>query len=288
MSKFFCDSVVDIDKNLLIENGVEIINIPYCVGNLTTEFCMDDKFNYKKFYEETIVNKDVEPSKVNIDFYINYFEPYLKKGEDVFYVCYSNRLNPNFFSLKNAVEILKGKYKERSITVVDSLSVTVGAGVIVLEALKLHKQGISDDKIASKIRVIRRNFATYFVVDNPDKLIQSNFVANKTELKGKLLSVKPIFAINSQGKVEQIGNPVGMKKAISELVDKLKEFGQNVNDYTVYVLHANALENANLLCEKVREYLGYEANIEIKQIGPFAGMFCKSGTVGIVFHSKIR
>lgn len=287
MSVILCDSIVDMDKKQLEKLGAVVLPFPYAVNNENKKYEMKSNFDYKEFYNQT-VNQNVYVQSQNITDYIEQFEPFLKKGEDIIYMSYSIRLNPSFNNLKNALTYLKNEYPDRNIYFVDTLSVSTGAGIIIYEALKLHNNGASDEDVVRYVKNNRNNFSAFCAISDTSKIANASFVEGATQLKeGKMLSIKPIITIN-QGKVEIVSKPIGMKKALRILVNKLKLLGQNVNDYKVYIMHSDYEEGANLLCEKVREYLGYEADIEIRQIGPIVGMYCKKGAVGIVFHSKAK
>ena len=75
---------------------------------------------------------------------------------------------------------------------------------------------------------------------------------------------------------------------MSVLVHKVQEFGLNVNDYQVVVLHSNNEQLAKDFCGKLLDYLGHEANILVKQISPIAGLHCGENALGVAFHSKRR
>ena len=288
MSKILCDSIIDMDKKEFEKLGAVVLPFPYTVDGETKEFTMSSNFDYDKFYNETI-NKDIHVCNENVTYYISLFEKYLKKGEDIIYISYSIRINPSFNNVKSALTYLKHQYPERNIYFVDTLSVSAGSGAIIKRALIMHNNGESDEDVVRFVKNCRKNFSAYFVVSDLSRMKDAEFIEDKSQLtNNKVVSIKPVFKINDKGQIELFSRPIGMKKALNIMVDELKKLGQNVNDYTIYVMHSNSLDDANYLCEKVREYVGYEANIEIRQIGPIAGMYCKKGTVGIVFHSKSR
>ena len=286
MSIILCESTIDMDKKKLEKLGAVVLPFPYKVDGQEQKYEMKSNFDFKKFYEQT-VNQDVSVCLQNITYFIELIEPYLKNGNDIIYISCSSRLNPSFNNLKNALNYLKNQYPDRNIYFVDTMSISTGAGSLVYGALKLHNNGATDEEVVRYVKNNRKNFSAYCVISDTTKIINTDFIENINQLKeSKMVAVRPIFTINEKGQISLVSRPIGMKKALSILVNKLKQFGQNVNDYKIYIMHSDSLEDANYLCEKVREYVGYEADIEIRQIGPIVGMYCKKGTVGIVFHSK--
>ena len=237
MSKILGDSIIDMDTKELEKLGAVVLPFPYTVDGELKEFTMSNSFDYEEFYNET-VNKDVHVCNENVTYYIEQFEKYLKKGEDIIYISYSIRVNPSFNNVKSALTYLKHQYPERSIYFVDTLSVSAGAGAIVKEALKLHNSGEKDDVVAKYVKSIRKNFSAYFVCSDVSRMRIAEFIEDRNQLTdSKLVTIRPIFKINEKGQIELVNRPIGMKKALSLLVDKLKQLGQNVNDYTIYIMH---------------------------------------------------
>ena len=287
MSVFFCDSVIDISAKTLKKLGAKIIEMPYSVNGEVKKYKLEENFNYEEFYSLMKSGASIEAVELTTENYVKAFEKHLKNGEDIIYVHFSRELSNSMDNLDSAVSKLRKKYSNQTITLVDTNTISVASGLIVLEALKMHNQGATHQEIARFVKNNRKNTTIYFALKNLDFLKETNKIS-KTRVNGKLLSVRPIAKVNENGDVEIVENAQGSKKAITGLVNKVKEIGQNVNDYPVYVMHSHNEKGANELKAKLIEYLGEEAGIIIKEIGPIIGAHCGLDVLGVVFHSKCR
>lgn len=284
---FFCDANIDINKTEIEKLGAKILSVKYEINGET--FVYEDKrtFNYELFYTNLNQNK-VKPVFLNPNFYVSTFEPYLKKGEDVCYIIESANINLSYNYIKNAIEILQEKYPDRKIVLIDTLNASCGYGEIVKNALMLFNKNKDLDETIKFIKNFRRNVSTYFMLNNLSNLKKIANLNGLFNLDAKIVSVKPVFCLDKKGKLSLISKPIGVNKAVVELEQKIVEFGLNVNDHSVYVLHTNN----ELLAKKVKKdlinILGDEAQIVVKQVSPLYAIYCGEGAVGISFHSKIK
>ena len=61
-------------------------------------------------------------SAINEQNYIDYFEPVLREGQDIYYITFSHKLSATFESMDRAVAALKEKYPDREIRIFDTKS----------------------------------------------------------------------------------------------------------------------------------------------------------------------
>ena len=111
-------------------------------------------------------------------------------------------------------------------------------------------------------------------------------ISSAQAIIGTMLNVKPILSVTPEGKLTSYGKASGMKKAINDLVEKVKTEGINVAKFPIGIFHADCLEEATLLKEKVQAVVGSDADIWVQEVGPTVGTHCGPGTLGIAFHGK--
>lgn len=288
MSIMFCDSNLELWYDKVEELKLKVISMPYVIDNKEEIFDLGKTTDFEAFYNKIKEGSMPLTQALNPQNYIDYFEPYLKAGEDILYVHFSNNLSGTFEFLNKAIEELKEKYPERTIKTVDTLSISIGSAALLYEAAKLHNSGATDDEVIKFVKANRNKYAAYFVVDDLNHLKRGGRLSSTKAFVGSLMNVKPILTVNSSGAIIPVDKATGKTKAMLALVEKLKEEGQNVLDHPIIIAHASAEVEANFILAKVKEYLGEEANVWVQPIGPTIGTHCGHGTFAISFRARKR
>ncbi|MEG2258844.1 MAG: DegV family protein, partial [Oscillospiraceae bacterium] len=165
------DSNADLTPELVKQLGIKIISTEYALEGKTYLNMPDhSEYDFHTFYEKLKVGIPSKTSLINVDRYLGEFEPELKKGNDVLYICFSSALSGSFNCAKLAAEELREKYPERKIFAVDSLSASGGEGLLVYTAVQQKKNGLSIDKLAKWVEDNRNHLCHWFTVDDLDHL----------------------------------------------------------------------------------------------------------------------
>ena len=85
--------------------------------------------------------------------------------------------------------------------------------------------------------------------------------------------------------VEAFAKVRGLKKAISKMVDFIEEKIDKPEDEVVYVLHADALENAELTAKMIEERVSPK-EVRIAEVGPVITCHAGVGVFGVYFKHK--
>lgn len=288
MSIFFTDTDCELHYTKINELGIELIRMPFTLGD---DVYFDDggeSFDLKNYYDKVSGGMSSKTQALNQNDYLEYFEPVLKEGNDIIYVHFSSQMSGTFNSMNLAIQELKERYPERTITTVDTLSISLGAGLLIYEAAKLHNKGASDEEVKNFVLNNRSNYSCLFTVDDLNYLRRGGRLNAVSAVVGTILSVKPLIKVDEAGKLNSFAKVTGRKKALQFIINYLKDNCLNVADYPIAILHAEAEEDAKYIEGKIREFVGPEAEIWLQHIGPTIGAHCGKGTVGVVFHSKNR
>jgi len=77
----------------------------------------------------------------------NYFEPFLKEGKDILYLGFSSALSGTYQASIIAAEELAEKYPNSVIKCIDTKAANTGQGLLVYNAAKKRKEGLSIDEV---------------------------------------------------------------------------------------------------------------------------------------------
>ena len=164
------------------------------------------------------------------------------------------------------------------VRVVDSRSVSLGLGTIVLAAARCADQGGSLDEVADLATDLATRTKVFGALDTLENLKKGGRIGNAKAFLATALAIKPIIAV-VDGVVEEAGKQRTRSKALKFLVDRVTEHGDSVRDLAV--LHAD--------CSDVDEFVDmlrphFDGDIVIGEIGPVIGTHAGRGTIGVAFN----
>ena len=287
MYQLFCDSNCELDYRTVKELGLNVIRMPYYIGDEEFFYDMGENHDFKGFFEKMRAGATPKTMALNEYDYTEYFEPVFARGEDIYYITFSHEMSGTFNQMRLAVNALKEKYPEREFRYINTKLICMGSGIVTYYGALKYKEGATMDELDAYLTELIPNYATYFAVDDLTYLYRGGRISGVTRIVGNLLGLKPILHFNEEGKIINIDKQKGIKKAMSYLVDVMKAKGDKIEDYKVVVVHADAEDNAKLFVEKIKAEFP-NADIIFQSIGPVIGSHCGPGTIGVVFHCKER
>ena len=114
------DSSADLSASVLEKYGIAVVELSLCVGGETKR---GSQVEPKEFYEFLRGKTTVTTSAVNMQSFIEFFEPYLQAGKDILYLGFSSGLSTTSQSAAIAAQELQEKYPQIQ-------SVMIGRGLI--------------------------------------------------------------------------------------------------------------------------------------------------------------
>lgn len=287
MYQLFCDSNCELWYTTVKELGLNVIRMPYFSGGEEHYYDMGEETDFKAFFDRMKAGETPKTAALNEYAYIEYFEPVLARGEDIYYITFSHQMSATFNSMKAAIATLKEKYPDREIRWKDSKLISMGSGFVTYYGALKYKEGATMSELDAYFDELIDHTTMYFAVDDLTYLYRGGRVSGVSKVIGNMLGIKPILYMNAEGKIVNVDKVKGKRKAMGRLLDAVVQEGEDVTDYKVFVLEAMAMEDANSLAESIREkFPGVE--VVIQTIGPVIGTHCGPGTVGVIFHGKKR
>jgi len=219
--------------------------------------------------------------------YLEYFEPILKE-KDLLFLAFSSKMSATFQNVLEAQKELLEKYPQRRFEVVDTLSISYPQTVLIKRAHAMYEAGAAMEDIEDWVLNNRTKCQVWFTVDDLVYLRRGGRVSPTSAIFGTMLNIKPLLTMTKAGKLEAYGKVQGTKKAMKALVEKTAENIQHPEDQEVIIMHADALENAQLLKEMLEKKVPGIKQITPQMIGPVIGSHAGPGTLAITFMGKER
>ena len=164
--RIFTDATADLSAELLAGlPPVEVIPMQVEIGGKEYTYGSPGGITPREFYRMQREGNFASTTQINPGVYLRYFEPWLRAGTDILYLCFSSGLSGTFQTAEMAVEELRAEYPERKIVCIDTLCASIGEGLIVREAAKMQAQGLTLDELAAWVTARRLHVCHWFTVD---------------------------------------------------------------------------------------------------------------------------
>lgn len=277
------DTCGDLTHEMAEEYGIELV--PILVYD-EDDNVYEDRFTIQpeEIYKEMRAGKMFRTAQVQPISFHDKFKEYAEKGEACLSISFSSGLSGTYqTSLLIKNEILE-EYPDAKIEVVDTKCVSLGSGMVAMYAARLRDKGYELEEIVEKIKAYASTLEHIFTVDDLDYLYKGGRLNKASAVVGNLLKVKPILE-SIDGKLEVTEKERGRKKSLKRLVEKMGEMGKDLDKQTVYIVHADALSDAEEIKKMVEEkYHVKEANI--KCLGAAIATHTGPGLVAVLFSRE--
>ena len=251
--RIFTDTSANLPTDLTEAKGITVVPFSYCLNG--EEFmCTDTRsFDGADFYGAIRKHASVSTSQINPFRYEEYMEPVLQAGSDILYIGMSSGISGSFASSSVAIEQLRAKYPERDIRAVDTLSASLGEGIVVLKAVEYLEHGMDIDEAEKRLNELSRKVCQIFIVDDLMHLRRTGRLSNAVALAGAVLQIKPMLKGNEKGQIVCIKKERGRRRAIESLVKVYENYIKNADEQIVGISHADCAEDAEYLASRLRE-----------------------------------
>lgn len=283
--KILTDSTSDLSKEYILENNLDMIPLFYTIGGKEYEDGINRTLSLKEFYDkldngESSVTSQVTPAKMK-----EYFEKYVNEGYAIIYLCFSSGMSGTYNSSIIAKNEILEENKKVSIDIIDTRSGTAGQALLVTLAVNMLKSGKSKEEIVKYIEDNKANINTWITVDTLEHLRRGGRLSTTSAVVGGALDIKPLIVINKEGKLNSFKKIRGRKKSFKILVEETKKRIINHSEQTVFIHHADCLEDALNLKKMIIEEIKVK-NVEINLAGPIVGSHTGRGMISIAFMGK--
>ena len=241
----------------------------------------------QEFYKRIRAGKLATTSAVNVGQFQDAMRRVLESGRDIVCVCFSSALSTTYQSAVIAAEDLRAEFPEAEIHVVDSLSASLGQGLLLYLAVEQKRKGLTAAELAKWVEDNRLTVCHWFTVDDLNFLKRGGRVSATTALLGTMLSIKPIMHTSDEGKLVPVSKARGRKAAIAALLDKIEDLSIHPEKQTMFICHADCEEDAKAVAQTIQDRFG-TPTVHINYIGPVIGSHTGPNTMGLFFVGTER
>ncbi|UCH87101.1 MAG: DegV family protein [Dehalococcoidia bacterium] len=284
-----CDSSHDLPPEIV--EDLRLTVVPYTInfgvesgldeGAVTLEEFAEllDRYEKGKGYPTTAAPA---PSR-----FFEAFMSHVKKGlSHILVVTISSKLSKTYDAAVRAAEMLKEEYPESEIEVVDSLTVSMAEGMLVLEAARARDLGYPLQKAKGLVEEMRGRVRILAALETTKYLMKSGRARRFQHLLSIALQIRPIITARD-GSMALYSRVRGrMERAADRMVDEVQ---RTYRSGTVSVVEGIAPDLREMLVDKLCRRLDLKRAqiIETKTTSTFMVHLGKR-VVGVVWEQEPR
>lgn len=180
------------------------------------------------------------------------------------------------------VSSIANEYNNVRIEVIDSKILSMGLGFIVRQATRWIESGLDFDTIVHKVQDMQPTVKGFFTLKTLEYLRKGGRIGAVQAAIGEILDLKPVIAVNEQGKYVSYAKTRGRKHALEKMHDIALDFLSR-GKTSIAVLQGDAREEALVLMERIRNAPNL-VELILRPISPALVVHTGPGLIGLVMY----
>ncbi|MBQ7430855.1 MAG: DegV family protein [Butyrivibrio sp.] len=281
-----CCSTADMPKEYFEERNIKYICFHYQLDGVDYMDDLGQSMPFDKFYQAMVDGADTKTSQISAGEYEEYFESFLKEGKDVLHLTLSSGISGTINSANVAREMLKEKYPERKIYVIDSLAASSGYGLLMDVLADQRDAGMGIDDLVELTLNIRNKVQHWFFSTDLTFYIKGGRVSKTAGFVGSMLNICPLLNVNIDGKLIPREKVRTKKKVSARIVDIMEKRAADGLDYRgkCFISNSACLEDAQYVASLIEARFPHlNGKVMINNIGTTIGSHTGPGTIAVFY-----
>ena len=286
-----CSSTADMTNGYYSDRDIHHINIQYDMEGVLYDDNVGESMPLSDFYKKIRDGANPSISQIDTEKYKEYFEEFLKEGRDIFHVCLSSGISDAYGLAMTAAKELMGKYPDRQVYVLDSLSASAGMGMLLDLLANKRDEGLSLDKLKSFAENSKRYINHWFFSTDLKTYVKEKVISDLAIKPGKTPNFCPLLCVNGEGKIVVIEKIRTKKKTMEAIVSRMETQAVDGTRYNgkCFISHSDSEKDAVKLANMIEaRFPNLKGKVVVNEIGKIVGMHTGVGTVAVFFVGSKR
>ena len=276
--KIVTDSGADLPTALTEELDVTVVPVYLRFGKEVYRDRVDiseDEF-YQRLLKDPVHPNTTQPSPQD---FASVYDKLSQEADSIISIHITSKLSGTYNSAVQGKKMVSNKCH---IEVVDSLSLSIGVGLMVILASKMAKSGKNLEQIVDELQKIIPNVHLLILFDTLKYLVKGGRIGKAKGLLGSVLNVKPMLAMKDGELI-----PSGQVRTRSKGIDRLLDFVKNAKEIQdLAILHSTTPDEAQALLECTGSVFPKEHTM-IARLGPGLGVHGGPGVLAVALRGEI-
>lgn len=271
------DTMCDVPREFVEKYSIRVLPLLVNFGEESFRDGID--ITADEFFKRLEISQELPTtSQINPPQFESIFKEEIGKNNTIIGILGSSKLSGTY----NSAMIAKNTIANDNIHIIDSEAVTLGAGLLVIKAARLVQEGRTAEEIVEEIEKAKKRLKQFFIVGNLKYLYKGGRISLSASVIGSILNIKPIIT-TVDGKLEMLEKTRGIKKAISIMMDMIKDNGWSLDDKVIGINHTLCPEYADYVEELI--HMEYKPREIIRgEVGSVIGTHAGPGCVALHFE----
>ena len=286
-----CCSTADLTKEHFEQRGISYICFHFSLNGVDYDDDLGQSIPFDKFYQAMADGAETRTSQVNVSEFVDYFSRFAKQGKDILHLCLSSGISGVINSAQNAAEIVREKYPDRKIYIVDSLGASSGYGLIMDKLADLRDEGMDIDTLHDWVEANKLKLHHWFFSTDLTFYVKGGRISKAAGVFGGMLNICPLLNMDNLGRLIPRSKIRGKKRVIQEIVDRMEECADGGLDYSgkCYISNSACYDDARAVADLVEaRFPKLNGKVEINHVGTTIGSHTGPGTVALFFWGSER
>lgn len=199
-------------------------------------------------------------------------------AESIVCICVSSQISATYSAAQSACESFPGK----TISVIDSLTLTMGQGFMALAAAEAARSGASHQQVVETALEVGKRSQVFGTLATLRFLAMSGRVGKVAAGMADTLSIKPVLTVRG-GKLDMLEKIRTRSKSMQRVVELVKDSVGEKRIQRLALIHVCAAESARELHGMLCAALPCPPEVLVVEFTPGLSVHAGAGLVGAVF-----
>jgi DegV family protein with EDD domain len=275
--KLITDSTSDLSEEIIKQNNICVVPLYVNFGVQSYKDNIDIKPDelFRKVKETGKLPMTSAPSIAD---FTDVFKQYIDQEMDILYISLSSKISAAY---QNAC-VTVSQFPEGRIRVIDSLNLSTGIGILVMNAADCIEKGLSLEDTVKTVQSKIVKVKTEFILDTVEYLYKGGRCSSVQMLLSSILEIHPIIKV-ADGSMHMAAKIRGNRQMV--LRNLIKDFMNNknsVNRERIFVTHTESIEDAAKIKAHIEE-LNIIKKIYVTNASCVIASHCGPKTIGIIY-----
>lgn len=286
-----CCSTADLSREHFEARDLKFVCFHFALDGVEYIDDLGATISYEDFYARMSEGAETRTSQVNISEYVEHFARFAEEGKDIVHVCLSSGISGTINSARNAALIIRERYPDCNIYIVDSLGASSGYGLFMDALADKRDEGLSARELAHWAEENRLKLHHWFFSTDLSAYVRGGRISKTAAVFGGLLEICPLLNMDNLGRLIPRSKIRTKKKVITEIVKAMEQNADRGSGYDgkCYISQSACYEDARKVADLVEErFPMLNGKVEINSVGTTIGAHTGPGTVALFFWGRER